>query len=264
MSVYNGRPYLNGAIQSITEQSYRDFEFLIIDDASTDGSNKILEKWRRQDSRIRIISHKVNRGLGYSLREGVIEARGDWIARMDDDDISVPDRLEKQVEFVRTYPETDVVGGWAIEIDEQGRQGRMRTHPIRHEEIVRLIWTSPLQHSTVFFRRDAIRRTGSYSATLRRRQDYDLWFRCVAGGLRFANIPEPLIYYRFTDDFYRKNDIGVALDQARIGWRGCWMVGANPVAYIGVTLPLIRALLPKPLSRLLQRAINRFNPRQNT
>jgi hypothetical protein len=116
-------------------------------------------------------------------------------------------------------------------------------------------------HPAVMFHRDAILEVGSYSRQLRRRQDYDLWFRCAAEGLRFANLAEPLIFYRFTDDYFDKNDLDTALDQVKIGWRGCWLVGAGPIAYLGVLAPLIRALLPQPLSKVMQKVLNKFDPR---
>lgn len=262
MSVYNGRPYLEEAIESIINQTFTEFEFLIIDDASTDGSRELLKEWDAKDERIRLILHDQNRGLGYALAEGVEAACGKWIARMDDDDIACPNRLQKQLKFVEENPGIDILGGWAVEIDTDGNPTRLRQVPISHEDIVRLIWTIPVIHPTVMFRRRAIQQVGSYDIALRRRQDYDLWFRCAAAGLRFANIPEPLIHYRFTDNYYEKNDLSTALDQVRIGWRGCCLTGASPIAYIGVMAPLIRALLPRRLSKWLQELLNKFDPRK--
>ena len=263
MSVYNGRPFLSRAIDSVNNQTFEDFEFLIIDDASTDGSLEVIRDWCTRDGRIRVIENKVNRGLGYCLKRGVKEARAPLVARMDDDDVSLPHRLERQVTYLSEHPEVDVVSSWAIDCDAEEKPIRIRQCPISHEEICRLIWTIPFIHPAVMFRQSAIIKVGSYDPSLRRRQDYDLWFRCAAAGLRFANIPEPLIKYRFTGDYYRKNDWRVALEQVRIGWRGCNLVGAGPIAYLGVTAPLVRALLPGPVQQLAHRAMNRFDPRQN-
>lgn len=262
MSVYNGSPYLNAAISSILRQTLNQFEFLIIDDASTDGSRGQLKTWADRDERIRLIFHSKNRGLGYSLREGVREAKGNWIARMDDDDIALPDRLERQISYLNEHPDVDILSGWAIDCDRDGNPLRLRQVPTSHEEIVRLIWTIPIVHPAVIFRRDAIIDAGSYSATLRRRQDYDLWFRCVEAGLRFANLPEPLIYYRFTDDYYEKNDLDTAIEQVRIGWKGCRRIGTSLIAYIGILAPLVRALLPRSLGKLMQALLHRLDPRQ--
>lgn len=262
MSVYNGFPYLDQAVESILNQTFSDFEFLIIDDASTDGSRERLETWSDRDERIRLILHSKNRGLGYSLQEGVREAQGNWIARMDDDDIALPDRLERQISYLSEHPDVDILSGWAIDCDGDGNPLRLRQVPISHGEIVRLIWTIPIVHPAVIFRRNAILDAGSYSSTLRRRQDYDLWFRCVETGLRFANLPEPLIYYRFTDDYYEKNDLDTALEQVRVGWKGCRRIGASPIAYVGIFAPLVRALLPRSLEKLMQTLLRRLDPRQ--
>jgi glycosyltransferase involved in cell wall biosynthesis len=264
MSVYNGRPYLNEAVESILEQTHEDFEFLIIDDASTDGSREILEGWANRDDRIRLILHDENCGLGYSLNEGTREAHGTWIARMDDDDISVRSRLKKQVAYLERNPNTDVLGAWAVDIDGEGNKLSRRTYPINHGEIARLIWTNPIIHPTVFFRKAAIQAVGSYDPTVRKRQDYELWFRCLQGGLRFANIPEILLKYRFTGDYYERNDLQVAWNQAKMGWRGCWRVGASPVAYAGVGVPVLRALLPQRMNAFLHRQLHRIDPRRKS
>lgn len=261
MSVYNGIEYLDEAIESIVNQTFSEFEFLIIDDASTDGSRERLEDWADRDERIRLLFHEENHGLGYSLNEGVRKARGTWIARMDDDDISMPDRLERQMAYVSRCPKVDILGGWALECDADGEVQRTREFPTDHEDIVRLVWTCPIQHTTVLFKREAIQRAGSYNPNLRRRQDYDLWFRCVDAGLRFRNLAKPLIYYRITDAYYENNDISVALSQVAIGWRGCKRLGAPLRAYIGVVAPLVRALLPKSAAKGVQKFIQKWNPR---
>lgn len=262
MSVYNGRPFLNRAIESILNQTFEQFEFIIVDDASSDGSSEIVKEWGERDDRIRIITNETNQGLGYCLDLGVKEAQAPLIARMDDDDISLPRRLEKQVAYLKDHSEVDVLSSWAIDCDANENPIRIRQCPTTHEDIRRLIWTIPFIHPAVIFKRDAILKAGSYDPSLRRRQDYDLWFRCAAAGLQFANIAEPLILYRFTGDYYRKNDWRVAYDQARIGWRGCKLVGAGPVAYLGVMAPLVRALLPGPVQKLIHRVMNRFDPRR--
>ena len=263
MSVYNGLPFLERAIKSIVNQTFSDFEFLIVDDASTDGSSEILRTWSKRDDRIRIITNETNQGLGYCLDLGVKDARAPLIARMDDDDVSLPRRLQTQIDYLQRNPEVDVLSSWAIDCDANETPMRVRQCPIRHEDIRRLVWTIPFIHPAVVFKRDAVLKVGSYDPSLRRRQDYDLWFRCAAADLRFANIAEPLILYRFTGDYYSKNDWRVALDQARIGWRGCKLVGAGPVAYIGVMAPLLRSLLPGPMQGIAHKIMNRLDPRRS-
>ena len=263
MSVYNAGDYLDHAIRSILEQTYDDFEFLIVDDASTDRSRTRLQDWSERDDRIRLFLKDVNEGLGQALHDGVNMAQAPLIARMDGDDIAEPDRLKKQVAYFEEHPETHILGTWALDIDEEGREKQYRRYPTEHEEIVRLIWTNPLVHPSVMMRKEAIQRVGSYDPEVRKRQDYELWFRCVARGLRFANYPEALLRYRFTGDYYDRNDLRVAWGQAKIGWQGCRRVGASPMAYLGVAVPLIRSLLPRALNAGLHKLLHRVDPRRD-
>jgi glycosyltransferase involved in cell wall biosynthesis len=261
MGVFNGLPRLERAIASIRQQTLRDFEFLIIDDGSTDGSGAVIERLATCDPRIRIISHPRNRGLGAVLNEGVAAARGALVARMDADDVSLPERLERQVEFFRRHPETDVLGSYALDVDAEGRKVRERRVPTAHDRIVDLVWSNPFIHTTVMFRRDAVLRAGSYSARLQRRQDYDLWFRCVRAGLRLANIPEPLVHYHFSDETMRRNNVGATFDQVRIGLRGCRLVRAPLHAYAATCLPLLEAALPTSLRSRFIAIKSRIDPR---
>lgn len=258
MSVHNGLPYLAAAVESILSQTFTDFEFLIIDDASTDGSATLLESYN--DSRIRIIKNKECKGLGFNLRVGVEEACGTWVARMDADDIALPERLQVQRDYAHAHPDVDIIGSWATDINAAGEPLGLRRMPLNHEEIVRYIWTCPIIHPTAFFNKAAVQRAGSYG-TERRRQDYALWFRCASAGLRFANIPQVLLQYRFADEYFRKNNVLALFDQATIGWKGCKMVKASPVAYVGVGVPLLRGLFPKSLQRHVSALQKRFDPR---
>lgn len=263
MSVYNGEDYLDEAVESILNQTYDDFEFLIIDDASTDRSPRKLQKWAARDDRIQLILNEHNQGLGAILAQGMQDATTPLVARMDADDVAHPERLQRQVEYMKAHDEVDVLGTFAIDIDEHGEVVKPRRFPVTHEEICRLIWTSPILHPTVMMRRQEILAVGNYDPELRKRQDYDLWFRCVEAGLRFANLPEPLLKYRFTDDYYRRNDLEVAWLQAKIGWRGCWRTNAPWIAYIGVAVPLLRSLLPRRLNALVHRILEAVDPRRS-
>ena len=262
MSVYNGLPYLPEAIDSILKQTFQDFEFLIIDDASTDGSSKVLAEYAERDSRIRILTNERNMGLGYSLARGVEAATTPWIARMDADDIAVPNRLELQMDYVREHPDVDIFGGYVTFIDKNGQFLFEKTVPTSHYEIFRLIWTNPFNHITVFLRREAILKIGSYSNKTLRSEDYELWLRCAAGGLKFANLPVSLTYYRFSEMNLKRNTFKVSLERFFIGLRGCYLVGAPPIAYIGTTKPVILEFLPPHLRAKVYCWLRRFDPRQ--
>ena len=262
MSVYNDLPHLEDAVESILDQTFDNFEFLIFDDASTDGSREVLEQYASQDFRIKLIVNKTNRGLGFNLNRGVTMAQSPWIARMDGDDIALPERLELQFNYVQACPEVSIVGGCAIDMDMNSQFIGDRKVPTNHQQIKKLIWTNPFIHGTVLFNREAILKVGSYSKKLPKRQDYDLWFRCAKAGLQFANLPQPLIKYRFSDNTLQRNNWKVALVHIGIGWRGCWQVKAYPIAYLGVTKQLIIVLLPPPLRVVAYNWLKQFDPRQ--
>lgn len=261
MGVFNAAAYLEAAIDSILGQTLRDFEFIIVDDASTDASLAIVERFAAQDRRIRILRNDTNQGLGVVLHRGVAEARGEFVARMDADDVAMPERLEKQLRYFHEHPDTDVLGSYAMDIDEHGRDTGERRVPTAHARIVALMWSNPLIHPTVMFRRQRVVEAGSYSPAARRRQDYDLWFRCARHGLRFANLPEPLLRYRFSQNTLRRNDLRAMWQQVRVGWQGCRMTAAPPLAYLAVGMPLVEAMLPSWLRLRLAGLKRRLDPR---
>lgn len=198
MSVYNGERFLAAAIESILGQTFGDFEFLILDDGSRDGTAALIHDYAARDARIRPIIRE-NRGLIVSLNQLLGEARAPIIARMDADDISRPQRFEKQHAFLSANPDYGVVGSWTEDIDEQGRPYRVlgHDHPRNHDEFMAAIETrGPLLcHPVVMYRRDLVRAVGGYHAAFRHCEDLDLWLR-LAGVTRLCSLPERLLLYR--------------------------------------------------------------------
>lgn len=176
MSVYNGEKYLHEAIKSILNQAWGNFEFLILNDDSTDNTAKILSGY--SDPRIRIINNERNIGLTRSLNKGLREAKGIYIARMDADDISLPDRIKIQYHCFRENPDVGVVAGWVQVIDEWcGNLGEWST-PLQPEDIYyRLNFRNCLAHGAVMFRKDVVLKSGGYNENIERAQDYELWYR---------------------------------------------------------------------------------------
>lgn len=201
MSVYNGEPYLAEAVESVLAQTFTDFEFLILDDGSTDESRDTVSRLGARDSRIRPIFRE-NRGLIASLNQLLAEARAPLIARMDADDVCMPQRFERQVAFLAAHPDHGVVGSWSQDIDEHGRLLRCDgvDHPVSHEAMLASIETggSLLCHPAVMFRAEVVRAAGGYRAAFRHCEDLDLWLR-LATRTRIANIPERLLRYRRSD-----------------------------------------------------------------
>lgn len=194
MSVYNGEAYLKGSIESILNQTYRNFEFIIIDDGSTDKSNEIIKSYK--DSRIRLVEQS-NHGLVYSLNKGVALARGSLIARQDDDDISMPTRLEKEVKWMHINGQNGLVGTFFSYIDKNDKPiGVTITFPTKDIDIKRsMYYTNPLAHGSTMFKKQAFLDVGGYSQEFYKAEDYDLW-RKIAKKWQIGQIPEILYLYR--------------------------------------------------------------------
>ena len=190
MPVYNGEKYLKEAIDSILSQSFKDFELLIINDGSTDNTENLLKSYN--DFRIRIIDNKTNKGLIYSLNLGIKESKGEFIARMDADDISYPDRLKIQYEFMKNNPDVCVCGtgyqsfGAANFIHSQNKQ----------ITIFDLTKNCCIAHHTVFIRKSILSKYNlEYSYDFFACEDYELWSRIVCLS-KIVNIPDILLKYR--------------------------------------------------------------------
>lgn len=195
MSVYNGEPYLIPALESILSQSFRDFEFLIVDDGSTDGSTEILETYARRDSRITLIRQE-NAGVYASLIKACALVTTPYIARMDADDISAPDRLERQLDFLRRNREVALLGGAAKYINGAGEVLFTVEFPTSDDDIrARLTTGNAFATSAVVMRRDAMLMVGGFRRAFLLAGDYDLWLR-ITERYKVANLPAVLISYR--------------------------------------------------------------------
>jgi glycosyltransferase involved in cell wall biosynthesis len=193
MSVCNGERYLRDAVDSILDQTCEDFEFIIINDGSTDGSREILESYN--DGRIFLI-HQDNTGLTRALKKGISLSRGEYIARIDADDSAKSVRLEKQLVFLRNNPKVILLGSNCYKVDENGSIVGITDLPVDDLNIKwNLLFYNCVCHSTVMFRRKEVENLGGYNATMQYAQDYDLWLR-IAKKYSVANLQEPLVNLR--------------------------------------------------------------------
>ncbi len=191
MSVYDGAPFLREAVESILDQTFEDFEFLIINDGSIDDTAKILSGF--SDLRIRILENEKNEGLTNCLIKGCLEARGKYIARMDADDVSHVERLQKQVEFLDAHPACAVVGANCNYIDGKGKIRSVSNYDLDYDTIQKMrMQYSPFCHGATMFVKERILACGNYRELFRSAQDYDLWLRVVEKH-EVANLEEP--YY---------------------------------------------------------------------
>jgi glycosyltransferase involved in cell wall biosynthesis len=197
MGVHNGLPYLPEAVESILGQTFTDFEFIIIDDGSTDGSGAWLEERAKSEPRIRFFRQEKS-GLAKTLNRGLGLARGEFIARMDSDDIALPHRLEIQSKTLREKSDLLLLGSEVDFIDENGRQFFIRGHACDHAEIRRRLLTGDggaLTHPTVMFRAFAAKQIGGYDEWMTTSQDVDFFLRLSEIG-KVANLPEVLLLWR--------------------------------------------------------------------
>jgi len=223
MSVYNGGQGLDKTVRSIRAQTFQDFEVVAIDDASTDGSGQYLDQLAAEDGRFRVIHFAKNSGLTAALIRGCQEARGQFIARIDSDDVMAPDRLERQVEFLRGHEDVGIVGSsLAVRYDVDGRTFE-RTFTVAAQtdpEIRRYMrFRNPFGHVTVMFRKKVYDDAGGYDPDYRYSQDFELWPRMLRL-TKGHNLPEPLTETTYVDgsiSIVRNNS--QLLTVARVQWR---------------------------------------------
>lgn len=199
MPVYNGGLYLNSAIESILRQTYYDFEFLIINDASTDDSLKTIQSFA--DPRIVVHTNPANMGQTKSLNVGLSLAKGKFIVINDADDLSMPSRIERLFSYITKHPECVVVGSSAYIMDRDGRVNRAFMKRTRPEEIdLSILHDTPVIHGSVIMNKEVIVKAGGYDDTFKICQDYALWSSLVRRGMKIANLNDILVVIRHYAD----------------------------------------------------------------
>jgi glycosyltransferase involved in cell wall biosynthesis len=197
MSAYNAGKYLRESIDSILAQTFGDWEFIVIDDGSTDDTLSILRQYESRDKRFRIIS-RPNTGLTRALNEGVAAAGGEFIARMDADDISLPQRFEKQISYLRSHPDCVLLGAQIELIDPLGLKIALDSRKLNHDEIDAELLAGKggaVVHPVCMLRIDALRKLRAYREQYNNSEDLDLFLRLAEVG-RIANLPDVLLKYR--------------------------------------------------------------------
>jgi glycosyltransferase involved in cell wall biosynthesis len=197
MPVFNAEAYLAASVESIISQTFADFEFIIIDDGSTDRSLSILQRYLRQDRRVHLIS-RPNKGYSNTLNEAIDLASGGYLARMDADDIACPRRLERQVSHLDANRRCAAVGGWIELIDPENAPICCSRYPQTHCQIDAAHFEgkgSCLAHPAVLMRADAVRDVGKYRPVFEPAEDFDLWLR-LSDKYELANVPEIVLRYR--------------------------------------------------------------------
>ena len=197
MPVYNPGIHLIGAIESILNQTFIDFEFIIVDDASTDNSWKIIKSFAKKDNRIIPLKNKINLGVSLTSNIAISQAKGKYIARMDSDDISTPDRIQKQVNFLKNNSKTVLVGGQCTIINENNQIIGEKKFPTTSKQINNMIfWAVPVQQGFMMINRSLLPKKFSwYSPSKFSAEEVDLYFNLLKFG-QFANLSDNLYFYR--------------------------------------------------------------------
>ena len=246
MSIFDQDVFLEDAIKSILNQTYNNFELLIIDDCSTDNSLKIINSFN--DTRIKIYQNKKRIGLSKNLNFLINKSRGDYIARMDGDDISLASRLEKQIAFLNKNPQVVLVGCWATIINQHGKEVGKLQYLINYQDIKRTILSyNPFIHPSICFRKEIIQEIGGYDEQLFYCQDYDLFLR-LAARYSCMNIPEFLFKFRWLPDFTKQKE--QHLTALKIRFKAINNYGYNKLEIIKLVRPFVFYLIPTFIKKI--------------
>lgn len=260
MGVYNPmhEDWLQASIQSMIDQSLTEWELLLYDDGSDPTYAERIQRASEMDERIHLIHGGENRGLAYALNQCLKYAKGKYAARMDDDDVSKPERLKMQYEWLETHPGYAWVGSVSELFDEKGiwALGRVPETPKDRD----YLFQSPYVHPSVMFRRDILIQAGGYSVSRRTRrcEDYELFMRLQATGKYGYNIQKPLLWYREDADSYRKRLFRYRIDEMVIRFRGFRKMGIFSVASLPyIVKPIVAGLIPGSIHRAIKKRIKR-------
>lgn len=260
MSVYNSERFLIKALNSIMNQTFRDFELIVFDDASTDSTRGILHKFSENNPNVIVMFNEINLGLTKNLNKAISIAQGNYIARMDADDIALPTRLEKQVRFLDANKNIDILGSAALDIDEDGKELQLRKSPELHHQIMKLLpKANPMTHSTVMFRKNRLAQINFYNESYRTTQDYEMWFRAAGKGMKFHNLQEIFLKYRMDNNYYKRKSFTYRLFDCKLRLQGFKHIKLPVYKYYYALIPLILGLLPERLYN----SIKKIDPRAN-
>lgn len=247
MGMYNNEETIDRCIQSVINQTYPHWEFIICDDCSTDHSSEKVEQYTVIDHRIILIRNSRNSKLAASLNHCLRYAKGQYIARMDGDDVCYPERLAKQVDFLLSHEEFDAVGSMANVSDGQKIFEVRKTKEIPTKDDV--LKGTPFIHPSIMMKKSAYEKLGGYTVSERtvRGQDLDLWFRFFAQGLKGYNIQDPLIEYYEKKNDYKKRTLKTAIMYTKTNLYGYRLVKAKLYEFPLAFKPILSYLVPKKL-----------------
>lgn len=248
MGIYNCESFLSNAIESVLGQSYTNWELIMCDDCSSDDTLLVARRFQEEHDNITVVSNKSNMRLAYCLNKCLAVARGEYVARMDADDICLPYRFERQVSFLSEHPEYDVVGSAVIPFDEDGEKAVR--FAIKEPGVRDLIKSTTFYHPSIMMKKSVYDALGGYLVTKRTQkgQDIDLWFRFFAQGYSGYNLPEPLLkYHESVQDYKKKRDLKSAQGMALTKIHGFRLNSFPFYVYPYALKPIVSALIPKQI-----------------
>lgn len=263
MGIYNCEKTLKESMDSLLNQTYDSFEIIICEDGSKDNTLQIAKDYvQKYPKKMRLIQNETNRGLAYSLNKCIEVSTGEYIARMDADDIAYKDRLEKQMNYLETHPDCALVGSQAFLFNEEGIWGVRKTKrdPLKKD----FLFGSQFIHPTIIIKKEILNQVGNYTvskATLRA-EDYDLFMRLYAAGFVGHNLEEILLNYREDTTTFKRRAYKYRLDEAKVRYEGFKKMKLMPIGFPYVLKPLIVGLIPqKVLTHLRHQDLesNRFD-----
>ena len=251
MGVWNGAPQVGEAVASVLAQTLADLEMIVVDDESTDATPRILASFA--DPRLRV-ERRARGGLTSALNAARGLAQAPLLARLDADDLALPDRLGRQIAFLAAHPDIGLLGTAAREIDASRREVAIVRPPVDDASIRRaLIRFNPFVHSSVVMRRTVLEQSGGYDEAFPVAQDYDLWMR-MSRVTRMANLPEPLVERRLlAGRVSEARDTERLRAETRVRWRAMRSGAYPPWCVVFVLRPLLARALPPRARRLLRR-----------
>ena len=252
MGVYNCEATLKEAIDSIINQTYQNWEFVICDDGSSDKSFEIVKQYADSDNRFVVIQNDTNLGLNKTLNKCLKYATGEYIARMDGDDISLPDRFEKELTFLCSHPEYAIVSCPMILFDEQGDYsfGYAIESPTKED----VVCGSPICHAPVMMQKAALLAVNGYSedSYTQRVEDVDLWIRLYCAGYKAYNLPEQLYKMRNGRDAFSRRKYKYRINSVNVRHKGCKALNLPIRYYFKSSMPMVVGLVPKRICQIIK------------
>lgn len=257
MGIYNCSSTLSEAIDSIIAQTYTNWELIMCDDGSKDNTYDVALSYKEKyPNKIILIKNEKNLGLNKTLNRCLEYATGEYIARMDGDDVSVENRLFKEISFLENNPEYAIVSSPMIYFDENGEWGESKA--IENPTNLDFVTGTPFCHAPCMVRTEAYKEVNGYSTDDRtlRAEDYNLWFRLYAMGYKGHNLQTPLYKMRDDENAYSRRSFKFAKNEAYVRYTGYKMLNLPKKYYIFALRPIIVGLLPKPIYMVLHHRRN--------